>query len=271
MALGELAIEGRSSAGEETWFRVHPPGLAFDAGRGAGDLAGVADLFLTHGHLDHALGVPYLVSQRRLHHGSPLRVFCPRAIVADLAAFVAAAARLERVEYALALAGLAPGERVAVGRDLAIEAFAVDHVVPALGYHLLRRRRHLLPELVGTPSDEIARLRSSGVEVAREREEVWLSYCGDTGAGVFDLAPRLAASRVLMIELTFLAPEARAKGAAYGHLHLDDLVERAGALAAHETVVLYHLSRRHSPAELRREVERRLPQLASRVRILHES
>jgi hypothetical protein len=39
---------------------------------------------------------------------------------------------------------------------------------------------------------------------------------------------------------------------------------------ANETIVLHHLSRRFSPAELRRAVERGLPSLASRIRIMGE-
>ena len=56
-----------SRAGDDNWFRIHPPGLAFDVGRGALQLAGAQDVFLSHGHLDHALGLPYVLSQRSLH------------------------------------------------------------------------------------------------------------------------------------------------------------------------------------------------------------
>jgi len=270
LRLGELSLEGWSSAGEETWFRVHPPGLAFDAGRGAHEVAGARDLFLTHGHLDHALGVPWALSQRTLHHRDATRVVCPRAIVEELERFVVSAARLEGVEYAYEIVGLEPGERLPVGRDLEIEAFATDHVVPSLGYHLVRRRRHLRPELAGLPGREIAHLRTRGERVEDEREEIWLSYCGDTGAGVFDLAPRLGESRVLMVECTFLGERMRERGALYGHLHLDDLAARADRLEGHEWILLHHLSRRHAPRELRAEVERKLPRLAERVKILFE-
>jgi ribonuclease Z len=269
LRLGDLRIEGWSRAGDETWFRVHPPGLSFDTGRGATQLAGAQDVFLSHGHLDHALGLPYVLSQRSLHRLVHTRVFCPAEIVEPLGDLVRAAERLENAEYRYTLSPLTPGERVEVGRDLAVEAFATDHVVPSLGFHLRRARRRLAAAFAGLPPSELIALRQQGVDTAEVVEEDWLSYCGDTGPRLFDMEPRLFASRVLMLECTFLGEAQRDKGGRFKHLHLDDIAARAGELR-NEALVLHHLSRRHTVAELRAEVERRLPELAPRVHLLVE-
>jgi ribonuclease Z len=231
-------------------------------------LIGVRDVFLTHGHLDHALGLPWVLSQRKLQRLGATRIVCPAAIAGDVEAFLAAAERLERTEFARELVPLEPGGRVEVGRNLAVEAFAVEHVVPSLGYHLLRRRHRLRAELRGAPAPELAARRLAGERLDEEVEEVWLSYTGDTGRAVFERAPRLAESRVVMIECTFLAPASSGRGAAYGHLHIDDLAANVDRLRGCEAVVLIHLSRRHSRAELARAVERRLPELAARIHLL---
>ena len=113
-------------------------------------------------------------------------------------------------------------------------------------------------------------LRLAGESVQREHEEIWLSYCGDTGVGVWERSPRVAESRVLFLECTFLGERQRGKGSLYGHLHFDDLVTRADRLGAHEAIVLHHLSRRHTIAELRTEVNARLPELAARIHLWGE-
>lgn len=269
LRLGDLRLEGWSRAGDASWFRVHPPGLAFDTGRGAAQLAGAQDVFLSHGHLDHALGLPYVLSQRSLHQHVHTRVFCPAEIVEPLAALVAATQRLERATYRFDLVPLAPGDRVDVARDLAIEAFRVDHVVPTLGYHLIRRKRRLAAAYAGAPREQLMALRQQGVDTSEVVEEIWLSYCGDTGPGVFDLEPRIFTSRVLMLECTFLGAEHREKGTRYKHLHLEDIEKQAGELR-NEAIVLHHLSRRYPVAELRAQVRLRLPDLASRVHLLVE-
>jgi ribonuclease Z len=264
--LGELSISGVSRAGDQTWFRIQPSGIAFDVGRGAVELQGVDRVFLTHGHLDHALGLPFLLSQRATKSHPPLTVHAPAALLAPLAAFVASCERLEERRYEVEFRGLEVGDRVELGAGLSIEPFAVSHRSVGLGYHLLRTRKRLRPELEGLPGEVIAARRGAGEAVDEERSERWLSYTGDTTAAVFDLAQEIRDSIVLLIECTFFAGRHRQHAASYGHLHLDDLVARQDELR-NQAVVLAHLSRRHRVAEFEADVRRRLPLLAGRVHV----
>ncbi len=268
--LGDLSVEGESRAGRETWFRVQPPGIALDVGRGAPQLAGIAEIFLTHGHLDHALGVPFVLSLRSMQASGETRVHCPRAAAAPLEELVEAAAKLEGRTYRYRIVPLGAGDRVELPKDFAVEAFATDHVVPSLGYFLIRRKRRLAPVYRGLAPQRIAELRRGGAEVTAIEEAPWLAYCGDTGPGVFATEPRLADVPVLLLECTFFGDRMRGRGDRYGHLHLDDLVERQESFR-NQAVLLHHLSRRHRPEDLAREIARRLPALAPRVHLLTEN
>jgi ribonuclease Z len=269
LRFGDLRIEGSSRAGDDNWFRIHPPGLALDVGRGALQLAGAQDVFLSHGHLDHAMGLPYVLSQRSLHRSAHTRVYCPAEIAGAVGEFVAAAERMERATYRYDVVPLAPGDRVPVGKGLAVEAFATDHVVPSLGYHLWHARRRLAAAFAGLAPDELIALHGQGIDTAETVEDLWLTYCGDTSPRIFEMEPRLFRSKVLMVECTFLGEEHRDKGERFKHLHLGDIAAWADELH-NEAIVLHHLSRRFRVAELRAEVERRMPALAPRIHILVE-
>ncbi len=262
-----LAIRGASRAGDQSWYRVDPPGLALDVGRGAEPLVGTPWIFLSHGHLDHALGIPWVLSQRRLQGLAAATVFCPRPIVADLERFISVAGRLDDADLDAEVVGLEPGESRELGKDLRLEAFALHHTVPSMGCHLIRTQRGLKDELAGATTEEVAALKRAGAEVVSERESIWLTYCGDTGPKVFSSEPRLFGAKILLIECTFIDHSTRRHGARFGHLHLNDFVEHA-AHFANDAIVLTHLSRRYRQHEFEHEVASRLPALEGKFHFI---
>lgn len=267
LTFGGLKIQGFSRAGEQSWFRVDPPGLAFDVGQGAAPLIGARWIFLSHSHLDHCVGLPWVLTQRQCQGLEAPVVFCPNEMAEDLSRYVGAASRLEGEELEVRIVGLDPGESKDLDSGLRLEVFRTTHTVPALGCHLFRGYRKLQQEFEGAEPAEVARLVRDGVEVSSPREELWLSYCGDTGAEVFRTEPRLFESRFLLLECTFISPETREHGARFGHMHLRDFVEHADRFQ-NQALLLCHLSRRHRVSELREAVARELPTLAERVHVI---
>jgi ribonuclease Z len=213
--------------------------------------------------------MPFLLSQRALQDLGPTVIFCPEEIEKPLGAFIEAGARLEGARYEYRIHALRSGDRVPVSAEMSVEAFATDHVAASLGYHLVQSVARLRQEYSECTADELARLRSEGREIESQEERIWLSYAGDTGAGVFDTEPRLFTARLLLIECTFLGSRWRERAARYGHIHFDDLRAQADRFM-NELIVLHHLSRRFTPAELRRAVDSELPNLAARIRIIGE-
>ena len=170
------------------------------------------------------------------------------------------------MEYHVTVEGLVPGGAVDLRKDLAVSAFRADHRVPSLGFVASEVRRRLVPEWQGRPEEEIRAAVLRGEELTQRTPRPLLAFSGDTGVGVFETAPREAfEAKVLLLECSFTEPEDAERARHYGHLHVDDVAERA-ALFANEALVLTHLTLRSNPEELRRTIARRLPaSLASRV------
>ena len=121
--------------------------LLFDCGEGTQrqlqrstvGLPDIEEIFLTHYHADHFLGLPGMLKTFALRgrDETPLTVYGPRGLrelFKQLQPF------LGRLPYPTSLVELEPGETVPRG-DYAIEPFAADHGVAALGYALVEPER----------------------------------------------------------------------------------------------------------------------------------
>ena len=254
-----LAVRGASTAGRETWFHFPSLRLAFDVGRAPTELVPVANLFVSHAHLDHAAGLAWWCSQRRLRR-MPGGVARTHPEVAPLwREILALHEKLEGVRYDARVEAMAPGEPVLLRRDLTVSAFNVDHRIPALGFLASEVRRRLLPAFAGLGAEEVRAAASRGETVSREVPVPLVAYSGDSAAGLFDTAPReVFRAKVFLLECSFVEERDRGRSAEWKHLHLDEIAERAD-LFENEVLVLTHLTLRTRPEEIRRELKRRLP------------
>jgi ribonuclease Z len=266
IAAGRLTIEGRSQAGNETWFRVPELGVCLDIGRCPDVLVGMTHILITHAHLDHALGVPFYAGQRRLQRLPPGDVYVPAAALADFEELMRVHERLEGVAYDTNLHGLAPGSVVRMRRDLELVTHEATHRVPANAYELVEIRHKLRDGLAQLSGQELAALRHSGVDPAVEVRRSLLLYTGDTDRGIFEVSPALFKTDVLVIECSFIAEGHQQRAAAYQHIHFDDLAEHAGRFE-NEWIVLTHFSRRYTAEDVQRSIRKRCPEVL-RDRIL---
>ncbi|MCB0828368.1 MAG: ribonuclease Z [Solirubrobacterales bacterium] len=119
--------------------------LMFDCGEGTQrqlrlslGLVQVDELYLTHFHLDHCLGLPGLLKTYDLNDRTePLRLLGPVGLSRLMDDF---SPLIGRLGYHLELEELRPGQ-VVPHADYEIEAIAVEHRTNALGYALLEDDR----------------------------------------------------------------------------------------------------------------------------------
>jgi ribonuclease Z len=96
------------------------------------------EIFLTHYHADHYLGLPGMLKTYSLRGRElPLAIYGPRGLRALLGALRRIFGRLT---YAVELVELDPGDELA-REDYTLRTFAVNHGVPAVGYALVEDDR----------------------------------------------------------------------------------------------------------------------------------
>ena len=265
IATEHFTIEGRSRAGHETYFRIRELGIVLDIGRCPDMAIGVPNVFITHAHLDHALGIPFYAGQRHLQRIPGGRVFVPSEAADDFRALMALHEKLEDTGYDIDIIGVAPGQAISIGKGHEVRGHLATHRVAARGYEFLEVRHHLRPEFAGR--DDISELRRAGASVAEEYRQPLLFYTGDTDRGILESNDALFRAEVLVIECSFVADGHQERAARYRHIHFDDIAEFAGRFENH-LIVLTHFSRRYSRAEILDEIRRRCPAvLRERLRL----
>ena len=263
-----LTIEGYSRAAVQTYWRIPELKLGFDMGGSPWSFMGTNTFFISHGHLDHMAALPVFVARRRMMKMEPPTIYVPAKIHDQVWKMLNAWRQLDRGRMICNLVPVADGDEFELSRERVVTVFDTVHTVPSVGYLVWDRRRKLKEDLVGVDEDEIRKRRLGGEDVTREVRMPLVCYCGDTAPAGLDNYDPVFQSRVLITEMTFFRPDHRKdKIHKFGHTHLDDIIERAERFE-NELIILGHFSTRYQEDQLRREVQKRLPEsLRDRVEL----
>lgn len=263
-----LTIEGYSRAAVQSYWRIPELKLGFDLGGQPWDFMGTATWFVTHTHLDHVAALPVYVARRRMMRMDPPTVYVPAEMLDDVKKLMLIFQRLDRGRQLADLRGVKAGDEIDLSRELVVTVFDTVHTIPSRGYVVWDRRHKLKEEYVGLPGEKIRDLRLSGVAITREVRVPLVAYTGDTAPAGLDNCPACYEAKVLITEMSFIREKhRREKIHKFGHMHLDDFVERADRFK-NELIVAAHFSTRYHPNEVRRLLEARLPeQLKGRMRL----
>jgi ribonuclease Z len=154
-----------------------------------------------------------------------------------------------------------PGDQVELSREIVVSAVGTRHTVPSVGYIVWDRRRKLKPEFQELSGEHIRDLRLAGTEVSAEVRKPIVAYLGDSAPPGLDDNPEMYDAKILICELTFVAPDHRKdKIHKFGHMHLDDLVDRRDRFR-NELVIAAHLSTRYHANGVRALVNKAIPDM----------
>jgi ribonuclease Z len=263
-----LTIEGYSRAAVQSYWRIPELKVGFDLGAHPWDFMGTQTWFLSHTHLDHVAALPVYVARRRMMKMEPPTIYAPAYAIDDLRKLLAVFQRLDRGRQTCDLRGVEAGDEIELSRENVVTAFATTHTIPSLGYVVWDRRLKLKDEYLGLPGNEIRDLKQSGVAITREVRIPLVCYTGDTSPAGLDAYPPVFQAKILLTEMSFIrAKHRREKIHKFGHMHLDDFLERADRFQ-NELIVCGHFSTRYHPDEIRRTLDARLPPgLRDRLRV----
>jgi ribonuclease Z len=242
--------------------------LLFDCGEGtqrqlvrSTGLVELEEIFITHFHADHVLGLPGMLKTFALRQRErPLTVYGPRGLAG---LFRALDPIVGRVPFEVALVELDPNEELE--RDgYRIAAYATDHVAGSLGYALVENARpgafdpERAKELGVTPGPDFGRLQEGeSVDGVHPEQVMGEPRRGRRVVIAGDTAPcemtRLVAyeADLLVHEATFLDEEAD-RAAETRHSTARGAAELAAA-AGVAMLALTHLSPRYGAKEVREE------------------
>jgi ribonuclease Z len=258
-AHGGLTIEGWSRAAVQSYWRIPELKVGFDLGAQPWDFMGTPNWFVSHTHLDHVAALPVYVARRRMMKMDPPTVYVPAESLEDVRKLLLLMQRLDRGRQLADLRGVAAGQEVELSRENVVTAFDTAHTIPSRGYVVWERRNKLKEEYVGLPGNQIRDLRLSGVAITNEVRIPLVCYTGDTAPAGLDNCLAAYEAKVLITELSFIREKHRRdKIHKFGHMHLDDFVERADRFQ-NELIVVGHFSTRYHPQEVRRLLEAKLP------------
>ena len=255
-----LTVEGYSRAAVQSYWRIPELKVGFDLGGSPWSFTGTPTFFISHGHLDHMLCLPTIVARRRMMKMEPPTIYMPEEIVENAERLLKVWQRLDRGRMNCQLIGVKAGDEFDLSREHVVTVFKTSHTVPSVGYVIWDRRRKLKPELIGRPQDEIRDLRMSGEDVTHEIRFPLICYTGDTSPKGLDEYEPAYEARILITELTFYRKQhRREKIHKFGHMHLDDFVERADRFK-NETIIAAHFSTRYHEAQLEQAIAKRVPE-----------
>lgn len=255
-----LNLVGLSLSGIRTSIALPELKLCFDLALGLPYAMFMKRFFITHGHMDHAGGIPYVIAQRNITSDPHTLFYMPKSLVGPMKEIIRQWEEIEQYHYKNhELTGIDENSVIELGGAHFIRPFRTVHRVESFGYTLWERRKKLRPEFAASSREELLRAKARGIDVNELIETPRLSFTGDTQIDYLDVSPQVRRSKILVCECTYFDNRKSIEHArTWGHTHLDELIPRLGEIEA-EKIVLIHGSSRYGLRDMLEELRKKIP------------
>ena len=256
--IDDLEIIGYSVAGEETVVAIPQLDVCFDVGKAPDQIIPINNVLLTHGHMDHAAGIAYYLSQRNFCGIAAGTIVAPKNLLGPIKDIIDAWSRLDGNPIPANLVGVKPGDEYRIKPNLFARAFPTKHSKGSVGYSVIEKRKKLKGEYIGLTSPEIVELKKQGVEIDYPVEIPIVTYIGDTQYVDFSQLKYIVESKILIAECTFYEGEHADRAEAGKHMHIDEFVTLLKKLNS-EHIIITHTTQRTPMHEIRKILAQALP------------
>jgi ribonuclease Z len=256
--IDEMDIIGYSVAGEETVVAMPQLDVCFDVGKAPDQIIPINNVLLTHGHMDHAAGLAYYLSQRNFCGISAGTILAPDNLLPPIKQIVEAWSKLDGNKIPAKLVGVKPGDENQIKPNLIARAFPTKHSRGSIGFTIIEKRKKLKPEYTGLTGPQIVELKKQGIKIDYPLEFPIVTYLGDTQYVDFSQLDYIVNSKILIAECTFYEGEHTTRAKAGRHMHVDELATLLKNLK-NEHIIITHTTQRTGMSEIRKILKKAMP------------
>jgi ribonuclease Z len=255
--IDDLEVIGYSVAGEETVVAVPQLDVCFDIGKAPDQIISINHVLLSHGHMDHAAGFAYYLSQRNFCGLPAGTILAPWDLLAPMREIIDAWGRLDGNKVPNNLVGVQPGDEYQIKPNLWARVFPTKHGQSSVGYSIIEKRKKIKPEYGKLTGQQIVELKKQGIQIDYPLEVPIVTYIGDTQYVDFSQLKYVAESKILIAECTFYELDHTGRAEAGKHMHINEFAQLLEKLQ-NEHIIITHTTQRTSLREIRRILEQSL-------------
>ena len=249
--IDDLEIIGYSIAGEETVVAMPQLDVCFDIGKAPDQIISINNVLLTHGHMDHAAGFAYYLSQRNFCSLPPGTIFAPQNLLAPMREIIDAWGRLDGNKVPENLIGVKAGDEYQIKPNLFVRVFPTKHGIGSVGYSVIEKRKKLKSEYARLTGPQIVELKKQGIHIDYPLEVPIVTYIGDTQYVDFSQLNYIVKSKILIAECTFYETDHTGRAEAGKHMHINEFAQLIEKLQ-NEHIIIAHTTQRTPMRQIRK-------------------